>query len=212
MSTLDELKKCITEGDPDKAKITTEKALEETGDAVKIIREALVPGIEAAGELWKKNIYFLPDLVMCVEAFKDSMALLEPRMPKKVAKPLGKVVIGVVEGDMHDLGKTLVAVWLRSSGFEVIDLGADVPIQVFVDKVRELKPDVVGIGAYMSTSMVFIKDVVGALKKAKLRSKVKIVVGGVTTTEQFAFEVGADAWGRDAIDAVEKVKALMGVK
>ena len=81
MSTLDELKKCITEGDPDKAKITTEKALEETGDAVKIIREALVPGIEAAGELWKKNIYFLPDLVMCVEAFKDSMALLEPRMP-----------------------------------------------------------------------------------------------------------------------------------
>jgi len=211
LSALEKLKKCIKEGDPDGAKAETEKALEETEDVSKIVKEALVPAIMEAGELWKKNIYFLPDLVMCAEAFKESMALLEPKLSQKKVKSLGRVVIGVVSGDMHDLGKTLVAVWLRSTGFEVIDLGVDVPIETFVEKVKELKPAVVGISAYMSTSMIFIKDVIEAIRKAGLRKKVKIIVGGVTTTEKFAFDAGADAWGRDAVDAVEKVKALLGV-
>jgi len=211
MSTLEELKKHVTEGDPDGAKTVTEKLLEEGVDPNKIVKEAIVPGVEEAGELWKKNVYFLPELVMSAEAFREAMTLIEPKMAREARKPLGRVAIGVVEGDVHDLGKTIVIAWLRATGFEVVDLGVDIPIQTFVEKVKELKPDILGIGAYMSTTMVFMKDIIDIIKKEGLRDKVKIMVGGVPITQKYAEDVGADAWGKDAIDAVEKAKTLMGV-
>ena len=125
-------------------------------------------------------------------------------------RPSHKVVIGVVEGDMHDLGKSLVIAMLQSAGFEVIDLGIDVPNATFIQAVKEHKPAIVGLGAYMTTTMLMMKDFIGELKAQGLRDSVKVLVGGVPTSQEFADEVGADAWGKDAIITMEKALDLVG--
>jgi 5-methyltetrahydrofolate--homocysteine methyltransferase len=121
-------------------------------------------------------------------------------------------MLGVVAGDMHDLGKTIVIAMLSGGGFEVIDLGVDVPTQTFVDKVRELKPDILGLGAYMTTTMLLMKNVIDGLEAAGLREQVKVMVGGVPTMQRFAEEIGADAWGKDALDAVVKARHLVALQ
>ena len=207
---LETVKQTIVDGDDDEAVIQIEKALTEGIDPVKVLKQAIVPGIERAGELWHDNVYFMPDVVLSAEAFKAAMKAVEPHLAGREITKLGTVIMGVVAGDMHDLGKSIVIAMLTGAGFEVIDLGVDVPTETFIEKIGELKPDIMGVGCYMTTTMLELKAMITFLKDNGLRDKVKIMIGGVPTTQQFADEIGADAWGKDALDAVDKARKLMG--
>ncbi|MDY6796518.1 MAG: corrinoid protein [Actinomycetota bacterium] len=209
MDILTNIKEGITAGDP--VNELVQEALSSIEPEL-ILNRGVVAGIRRAGELWQEGEYFLPDVILAAETFKEAMELLEPRIGGGADKGAGSYLIGVVEGDMHDLGKSIVIAMLTSGGFEVIDLGSNVPIQTFVDKVREHQPDIVGVGAYMSTTMLLMKDVVEALEKAGLRDGVKVMVGGVPITPQYAEDVGADSYGRDAMEALENARKLMGVE
>jgi len=136
--------------------------------------------------------------------------VVQPRLSAEKAEKTGRVLIGTVAGDMHNLGKSIVIAMLQGAGFEVVDLGVDVPTQAFIDKTAELKPDIVGAGCYMSTTMLEMKEILAGLQAAGLRQQVKVMVGGVPTSQEFADEVGADAWGKDALDTADKALQLMG--
>ncbi len=211
-NTLQALKTAIVEGDDILAAEKAGEALTQGLSPLEVLTDGIVPGIHRAGELWQANQYFLPDVVMSAEAFKAAMKLVEPGLrERKEASPAKRFVIGVVKGDMHDLGKSLVIAMMSAGGFEVFDLGVDVPAETFVAKAREVKADIVGLGAYMTTTMLQMKDVIAAFKTAGLSGQVKFVVGGVPTSQEFADEIGADAWGKDAMVTVQKARALLGM-
>ncbi len=206
---LTKLKQAVLEGDDATAAATAQQALAEGLKGLDIVNSAIVPGIQAAGQLWKENQYFLPDVVMSAEAFSAAMAVVQPTLTAEGATHTGRVLIGTVAGDMHTLGKSIVIAMLQGAGFEVTDLGVDVPVKTFLDKTAELKPDILGAGCYMSTTMLSIKDIIAGLQERGLRNQVKVMVGGVPTSQEFADEVGADAWGKDALDATAKARQLM---
>jgi 5-methyltetrahydrofolate--homocysteine methyltransferase len=207
--TLEKLKQAIVDGDDDLAVAIAEDGLQQGLTGLELVKGAIIPGIEQAGKLWHDNIYFMPDVVLSAEAFKAAMQLVKPRMQEAETMSKGKIIMGVVAGDMHDLGKSIVIAMLMGAGFEVIDLGVDIPQDMFIQQVRDLNPDILGIGCYMTTTMLALKDVLRALEETGLRNKIKVMIGGVPTTQQFADEIGADAWGRDALDAVTAAKKLM---
>ena len=207
--TLEDLKKAVLEGDDDLAKDLTEKSLKEGIDPIKVMNDGIIPGIVEAGELWKTNDYFQTDIILCAEAFRLAMEIVEPKISSSDLGSSGTVIIGTVAGDMHNLGKIMVKATLRSGGFKVIDLGEDVPTETIIEKVKEIKPNILGLGCYMTTTMLEMKTIIGLLQNEGLRNDIKVMVGGVPTTQEYADEIGADAWGKDAFDAVEKAKNLM---
>jgi len=168
-------------------------------------------GIQDAAVLWQKNEYFLPDMVMSAEAFRQAMTVVEPLISNRGQQYTGRYLIGTVAGDMHDLGKMIVVAMLRGAGFEVIDLGEDVPRETFLQKTAELQPDILGLGCYMTTTMAEVTEIVRQVKSGDLRDKISVMVGGVPTSQDFADQIGADAWGKDALDTVNKCRALMGM-
>jgi corrinoid protein of di/trimethylamine methyltransferase len=207
---LDQLKRAVTEGEGDAARAAAQQALQEGVQPLQVLNAGIVAGIEEAGRLWKANRYFLPDVIMAADAFDAAMAVVEPTLAGAQAQKTGRFLIGTVAGDMHNLGKSIVMAMLRGAGFEVIDLGVDVPNQTIIDKVAELKPDILGLGCYMSTTMLEMRQVIGGLKARGLREQVRVMVGGVPVSQAFADEIGADAWGADALDAVDKARKLVG--
>lgn len=210
MSTiLEKVKQAIIDGDEDAAQANAGEALQEGVNPLAVVKEAIVPGIERTGELWKDNVYFMPDVVLSTEAFKAAMNVVEPKLAALKTDSRGRYLMGVVAGDMHDLGKNIVAAMLTGAGFEVIDLGVDVPTPTLIEKVKELNPDILGVGCYMTTTMLELREVMKGLAENGLRDRLKVMIGGVPTTQSFADEVGADAWGKDALDAVEKARSLM---
>ncbi len=199
----------ICNGDP-VASLVEEALLAHT--APDILDGAVIPGIREAGRLWDEGIYFLPDVIMATESFKEAMQLMEAGLAAGEISHAGKYLIGVVEGDVHDLGKSIVAAMLTSGGFEVVDLGSNVSVRTFVEKVREHEPDILGIGAYMSTTMLIMREVIEALEAGGLREKVKVMVGGVPITPQYAEDVGADGFGRDAMEALHNALKIVGAE
>ena len=208
---LETIVRAVVEGEDEKAASLVGEAMAAGVPVLDILNGGVVAGIKKTGELWKANEYFLPDVILSADAFKAGMAVLEPRLAETAdGKQARKFVIGVVAGDMHDLGKSLVVALLKSAGFSVIDLGIDVSKERFVEAVREHKPAVLGLGAYMSTTMLEMKAVIRELEAKGLRKGLKIMVGGVPTSQEFSDEIGADAWGRDAMEAMQKALALIG--
>jgi corrinoid protein of di/trimethylamine methyltransferase len=208
-----EVMKAIVDGDDTQAAKLVEVALAQGLPPLDILNQGVVAGIHKTGELWAANKYFLPDVILSADAFKAAMLPLEPKLKESTrGKKAAKFVIGVVQGDMHDLGKSLVNAMLTSAGFEVIDLGIDVPKEKFIAAVREHKPAILGLGAYMSTTMLEMKEIIAELEKQGLRRGLKVMVGGVPTSQEFADEVGADAWGKDAMLAMQKALELVGGK
>jgi 5-methyltetrahydrofolate--homocysteine methyltransferase len=204
------ISRAVMEGDDEDAEHLVDEALAAGLPPLEILQQGVVAGIARAGDLWRDNQYFLPDVILAAGAFKAAMVPLEPCLKETDGGQQDrKFVIGVVAGDMHDLGKSLVIAMLQSSGFEVIDLGIDVPNEKFIEAVRVHRPDIVGMGAYMTTTMLAMKDVIAELESQSLRDGLKVMVGGVPTSQEFADEVGADAWGKDALDAVRKAMALV---
>lgn len=208
---LQKLKQAVIEGEDDLAQSLAGEALEEGLEPIAIVNEAIVTGIQEAGNLWKEGVYFQADMIMSAEAFRIAMEVVEPNLSIVDTGGIGKYVIGTVAGDMHNLGKMMVVAMLRGAGFNVIDLGEDVPATTFVDKVKEIKPHILGLGCYMTTAIMEIENIIKDLEKNGLRDRVKIMVGGVPINQQLSDELGADAWGKDALDATQKAKKLMEV-
>jgi len=201
----------IVGGEDEDAARLVEAALEFGLLPLEILNQGVVPGISKTGELWQANEFFLPDVILAAEAFKAAMLPLEPKLKEgNQGKQAHKFVIGSVQGDMHDLGKNLVIALLQSAGFEVIDLGINVPNQEFIDAVVEHQPAILGLGAYMTTTMLTMKDIIAELGLKGLRKGTKIMVGGAPTTQKFCEEIGADAWGKDAIVTMEKALEMVG--
>jgi len=209
---LEAILTAIVEGEDEKAASLVTQALDAGLPPLDILQQGVVAGITKTGELWKANEYFLPDVILSADAFKAAMVPLEPRLREgHNDRPSHKFVIGVVQGDMHDLGKSLVIAMLQSAGFEVIDLGIDVPNETFIQAVKEHKPAIIGLGAYMTSTMLLMKDIIAELEAQGLRETVKVMIGGVPTSQEFADEIGADAWGKDALEAMTKARQLMEV-
>lgn len=201
----------VVEGEDEDAARLVEEGLAAGLPPLDILQQGVIAGITRTGELWQANEYFLPDVILAADAFKAAMIPLEPRLKEGGdGRPSHKFVIGVVEGDMHDLGKGLVIAMLQSAGFEVIDLGIDVPQTRFIEAVKEHKPAIVGMGAYMTTTMLEMKGIIAELQEQGLRGGTKVMIGGVPTSQEFADEVGADAWGKDALLAMQRALELVG--
>lgn len=201
----------IIEGEAEEAERLARLAIEQNIEPVEAINKGYVVGLDEVGEQFGCGDMFLPDLVQAAEAMKVAVAVLEPEMARRGSSRqiLGKVVIGTVEGDIHDIGKTLVATMLSASGFEVYDLGVNVTVQKFVDKAAEVGADLVGLSALLTTTMVKQRKIIQSLTEAGLRPKVKVMVGGAPVTRSWADEIGADGFSEDAMGAVAVAKQLV---
>lgn len=207
---FEELTNAVVAGLPEEAHRLASEALREGIDPLAAIEQGLKPGMDVVGEGFANGELFIPDLVMSGEAMKAGIAVFEEQLTKdkQKRKVLGRVVIGTVEGDIHEIGKTLVATMLTANDFEVHDLGVDVSAQRFVDAVREFDASLVGLSALLTTTMPDQGAVIAALKEANLRDQVKVVIGGVPTSPEWAEEIEADGHADNATEAVEVFRVL----
>ena len=201
----------VMEGDRVGIEALTKEATSKGVTAGTIIDEYLMPAMAEVGRLYEEGEYFIPEMLMSARAMQASMAILKPLIVGDEVKTVGRVVIGTVEGDLHDIGKTLVGMMLESAGFEVHDLGVDVKSEKFVAAVRNLEPRIVGMSAMLTTTMVAMEQVIEALKEAGLRDKLIVMVGGAPLTAEFVASIGADGFAEDAAGAVRKAKELVGI-
>jgi corrinoid protein of di/trimethylamine methyltransferase len=208
-----QMAQAIVDGEPEEAEALARQALELGVDPLEAINKGFTPGINRVGDLFASGEYFLPELVIGGEAMKTAVAVLEPELAKRQEERevLGKVVIGTVEGDIHEIGKTLVATMLAAHGFQVKDMGVGVVAEDFVAAVREMGANLVGLSALLTTTMLNQRKVIEALKEAGVRDQVKIMVGGAPVTRQWASEIGADGYAEDAVSSVAVAKQLVSV-
>lgn len=209
MDMIQNIKEELLSRNTEKITALTHQAIEQELDPEKILYEGFVAGMDIVGAKFKDDELYLPEVIKIANNFKLCAEILKPKLLGKKLKNSGKVIIGTVAGDMHDVGKNLVMLMLEASGFEVIDLGVDVPNEVFLEKVQEHNPDILGLSALLTTTMPNIQDIINALEEAGLKGKVKTIIGGAPVNQAFTDETGADAYGHDAIDAVDKIKALV---
>ncbi len=209
---LEKLRQSIIDGAPKHAEAAAQEALAAGIEPLDAVNNGCVPAMDYVGARFGCREMFLPDVLMASQAMKAAVAVLEPEMSKRGTERQthGRVVLGTVKGDIHEIGKSLVAIMLSASGFEVHDLGVSVPTERFAAKARELKADIVGVSALLTTTMTVQKNVVDSLQLAGLRPQVKIIVGGAPVTRQWAEEIGADGYAKDAMSAVALAKGLMG--
>lgn len=202
----------IIDGDSEAAESLAKQAIAAGIDPLDAINQGFVVGVNHVGDEFACGNAFLPELVMAGEAMKVAVSTLEPEMARMgtARQVLGKVVIGTIQGDIHDIGKTLVGTMLSAAGFQVYDLGVDVPVEKLVAKAREVDADIIGVSALLTTTMVRQRDVVEALDDMGLRSRIKVMVGGAPVTSEWVAEIGADGYSEDAIGAVQVAKKLVG--
>lgn len=207
---LEKAAQSILDTDEESAKEIAQKSLEAGMDPLEMINEGFAKGIRKMGDLFDRGEVFLPGLIVAADAMVGAVKILEKALPKdKREKKAGVIVIGTVEGDIHDIGKGIISTMLRVYGYEVHDLGRDVPIEDFVAKAQEVNADVVGSSAMMTTTQVGQKKLEEALKKAGLRNKIKTMVGGAVATDHWAKRIGADFFGESPQDTIEKLKQIL---
>lgn len=209
MSILGELKTSVIDGNAKQALALTQKALDDGTAPNEILNQALIAAMAQVGCFYEQGEFYVPEMLVAARAMKSGLELLRPRLAAANIQAVGKVVLGTVQGDMHDIGKNLVGIMLEGAGFHVIDLGIDVPPQRFVDAVREHQPRFIGLSALLTTTMVKMQDPIIALQKAGLRDRVKIVVGGAPVTADYAAQIGADGYAPDASSAARLLRTLM---
>jgi 5-methyltetrahydrofolate--homocysteine methyltransferase len=207
---LKDLNQAIIDGGRDATTAKVQLALDAGLDAATILNEGMVSAMAEVGRLFEAGEYFVPEMLVSARAMQAGLNVLRPALVQAEVKAAGKVVIGTVKGDLHDIGKNLVAMMLEGASFEIIDLGTDVSPEKFVTAVRELRPQVLGLSAMLTTTMPYMAATIEALKAAGLREQVRIMVGGAPVTEVYAHEIGADGSAPDASQAVTLAKALLG--
>lgn len=207
---LEDLKQRLIEGDAKATAALTQQALDEGRPAQSILTETLIPGMNVVGELFEKNEYFVPELLLAARAMYAGLDLLRPHLAAGEFEPVGKAVIGTVQGDLHDIGKKLVIIMLEGNGYEVVDVGVDVPPERFVEAVKESGSRLVGLSALLTTTMPAMEKTVQALREFDPSKGIKVIVGGAPITQAFADSIGADGYGRDATSAVALARRLLG--
>ena len=209
---FDRMAKAIIEGDKPGAEALAREAVQAKIDLNEVIEKGYVPGIQKVGDLWEEGEYFLPELHTSAECMQAAMAVLQPELDKAQikAKAKGKVVIGTVEGDIHDIGKNLVASMLAANGFEVFDLGADVKLEKFIQKAEETGADFICLSALLTTTMLGQKKAIEMIRAKNLYGKYKVLVGGAPASQKWAEDIGADGYAENAMLAIKLAKKLMG--
>lgn len=211
MPDLNELRGAVMRGDWKMARSITEEALREKVEPLTLLNDSLVPAMNEVGRRFECNQFFVPELLLAARAMKSCLELLRPLLAERGTEPVGRAVVGTVKGDLHDVGKNLVASLLEGGGFEVTDLGVNVPPEKFVEAVRQKNAQIVGLSALLTTTMPSMKLTVDAFKAAGLRDKVKILIGGAPVTQRFADEIGADGFGENAPSAVTLARRSLGL-
>lgn len=208
---LDGLYDNTLDGEAEPVVALTREGLELGMEPLTLLFDALIPALEEVGRLFEVGEYFVPEMLVAARAMQGAMEILKPLIAESGAKPVGTFVMGTVKGDIHDIGKNLVNIMLEGAGFEVIDLGVNVPPESFVEAVRKHQPQAMGMSAFLTTTMTMFKPTIEALKEAGLRDQLKILVGGAPVTQEYADTVGADGFAPDASAAVRLTKELLGL-
>jgi len=207
--TLEGIRTCVIEIDIGRVRDLVREALNQGVPPYEVFTEGITKGMDVVGQKYESSEYFLTELLGAAEVVKEAMEELSPRLKGEAMKRIGKVVIGTVKGDIHDIGKNIVKMLMTSAGFEITDLETDVPSNIFVERARETSADIVAISSLLTTTMGEVKTNVEALEKSGLRDKVKVIIGGAPITEEYAREIRADAAGRDAAHGVRICKEWM---
>ncbi|HJN90729.1 MAG TPA: corrinoid protein [Verrucomicrobiota bacterium] len=208
---LNQLYDAVITGDNKASHAITEQALAEGIDPMKLVNDHMMPAMDEVGRRFEMNEYYVPELLLSARAMKASMALIRPLMIQCDMEPVGRVVAGTVKGDLHDIGKNLVAAMMEGGGFEVFDLGTDVAPEQFVEAAKEHNADIVALSALLTTTMPSMKLTIDAFIAAGIRDQVKVFVGGAPVNQEFADEIGADAYRDNAVSAVAHAKECMGI-
>ena len=209
MDVLQEMAASLRNGEDAKVEALTQQAIDAGLPVKTILDDGLIGGMNVVGDLFRRHEIFLPEVLLAARAMQKGIDLLTPLMIKDGIKTVGKVVIGTAHGDLHDIGKNLVGIMLKGAGFEVIDLGNDVPAERFVDTAVEKGAPIIGISALLTTTMTSMKGVVDLINERGLTGQIRTIIGGAPVSQEFADEIGADAYGYDAANAVDQVKALL---
>jgi 5-methyltetrahydrofolate--homocysteine methyltransferase len=209
MTNLDDIKKSVIEGDLSATQDQVNQAVAEKIPPETILKEGLIAAMSEVGRMFEDGEFYVPEMLISARAMKGGLAILRPLLASANIKAIGKVIIGTVQGDLHDIGKNLVGMMLEGAGFEVIDLGVDVSPEKYVAAVLEYHPDLVCCSALLTTTMPRMKDIVQALRVASLRDSVKVMIGGAPVTEQYAREIGADGYGGNANAAVALARQIV---
>lgn len=210
MKELLDLAQLLEQGLSQKALALTQRLIGLGVSPQAILNDGLIAGMAVVGDKMRNGDMYLPEVLQSAAAMKASLIILKPHLAREGATSRGKILIGTVQGDMHDIGKNLVGIMLQGAGFEIVDIGVNADPQKFVAAITEYAPAIVGLSAMLTTTMLNMKTTIDAIAAAGLRSKTKIIVGGAPLSQQFAEEIGADGYSRDAVLAVDKVKQLIG--
>jgi 5-methyltetrahydrofolate--homocysteine methyltransferase len=202
----------LEKGDAPGVKALTEEAVALDVSAEDILNNGLVSGMNVVGTKFKNNEFFIPEVLIAARAMKAGMEIIKPLLAKAKVKSRGKVIIGTVKGDLHDIGKNIVSMMLEGAGFDVVNLGTDMTVEKIMEQMNKEKPDVLGMSALLTTTMVYMRDVVESLEKAGLKNSVKVIIGGAPITQSYANEIRADGYAPDAASAVDLVKGLLGIQ
>lgn len=208
---IEKMKQAVLEGEEEEAALLAQQAIDEKIDLVLAMDEGFLQGIRDAGELYARGDYYLPELVCAADAMKSALAIMDPELKKNPggSRSKGKVIIATVQGDIHDIGKTIVAAMLTASGYEVHDLGSDVPNETMLQKVRDLKPEVLGMSALLTSTMEEQRKMIELLETENLRSDIRVIVGGAPASHDWAKRIRADGYSDNAINAVRLVDELL---
>ena len=209
MPELQKLHDAILNGDAKTAKAVTEQAIAAGHEPLKLVQEYMMPAMDEVGRRFECNEYFVPELLLAARAMKAALELLRPLLAAKGTEPVGRVALGTVKGDLHDIGKNLVGAMLEGGGYEVIDLGVNVTPEQFIAAVKEKKANIIAMSALLTTTMPAMKTTIDAMKVAGVREQVKIIVGGAPITEKFAHEIGADGFSESAAGAVAAARKVV---
>lgn len=210
MADISALAENLINGKAQEVAELTRKALDDGVPPGEILNGGLIKGMGVVGERFKNNEFYVPEVLIAARAMHAGMDILKPALAESGVQPIGRVLLGTVKGDLHDIGKNLVAMMLEGAGFEVIDLGIDVPPEKFVEAVKA-GGDVIAMSALLTTTMTAMKTTLDALEEAGVKDKIKIMIGGAPVTQNYADEIGADGYARDAASAADKAKELMGI-
>jgi len=209
--SLEPIYQAVLDGDAKGAEVAVKAALAAHVPAEDILKKACIPAMGEVGRLFEEGEKFVPEMLISARAMQTAVRLLKPLLAQANVQSAGKVIVGTVQGDLHDIGKNLVGMMMEGSGFEVVDLGTDVTPAKFVDAVRQHKPQVMGMSALLTTTMPSMKNCIEALKEAGLRERVKVLIGGAPVTQAYADQIGADGYAPDASSAARAAKILLGI-